>query len=391
MSEPVGRDDETAFYRISRFWRALFIAAALACLGVSLVFLFLSMGGNILFSALGAAFLCVPLYLFRYLRRFRIRLNPEKITVSHAFRDKSVSLSEVSGYRLQTNGYVPVVLLYTGNPPVRALSLDLAVEGREDLLKALAERFPDLDEKANAEDLSDILQDGNLGITGEDRLESLKRMRRAARAVNALGVVLGLLGLFRPRPYGLVTALLAAYPFAALAAVPLSRGLIRFDVRQKDIRPSILTAVLMPIVALMLRALLDFNVLSWDRFWTPFAFLTVLLMAAFLAAHKGIRLNPGAVAAALFFFALYGFGSALTLNALKTEDPPEVYSARVLDKRVSSGKTTSYFLKLSPWGPRNGEKDVRVARRVYEKYGPGDEVRVYVLEGLLGIRWFEVP
>jgi hypothetical protein len=69
---------------------------------------------------------------------------------------------------------------------------------------------------------------------------------------------------------------------------------------------------------------------------------------------------------------------------------PAVEQALIVEKRTSKGSITSYYLKLSPWGPREEEREVPVTRRIYEDKGAGDSVEVVVHAGAFGIPWFYI-
>jgi hypothetical protein len=60
----------------------------------------------------------------------------------------------------------------------------------------------------------------------------------------------------------------------------------------------------------------------------------------------------------------------------------------VLAKRISSGKTTSYYLELGEWGPRDEVADVSVSNSTYKNVEIGEMVNVYLKKGKLNIPWF---
>ena len=69
---------------------------------------------------------------------------------------------------------------------------------------------------------------------------------------------------------------------------------------------------------------------------------------------------------------------------------PVPYAAKVLGSRISTGKTTSYYLELGPWGPRKESEEVDVGREYYERGSHRKTVCVYLFRGAFGIRWFQV-
>jgi hypothetical protein len=62
----------------------------------------------------------------------------------------------------------------------------------------------------------------------------------------------------------------------------------------------------------------------------------------------------------------------------------------VIDKRISSGKTTSYYLELEPWGPFAEPEEAKISRDEYESVAVGDSVRTALKPGLLNTKWYYV-
>jgi len=87
---------------------------------------------------------------------------------------------------------------------------------------------------------------------------------------------------------------------------------------------------------------------------------------------------------------MYAFGFLITTNVAFDESEPDFYTAEVIDKHVSSGKTTTYYLKLNEWGPQTEVKDVSVAKEIYNNKEIGDRAIVYFNQGLYKIPYYAV-
>jgi DNA-binding HxlR family transcriptional regulator len=68
----------------------------------------------------------------------------------------------------------------------------------------------------------------------------------------------------------------------------------------------------------------------------------------------------------------------------------ERFSVGILSKEKSSGKTTSYWLQLEPWGPRAEPSRAYVPYRFWDATAEGATVPVRLRTGALGIRWYSV-
>jgi hypothetical protein len=92
---------------------------------------------------------------------------------------------------------------------------------------------------------------------------------------------------------------------------------------------------------------------------------------------------------ALFLFA-YSFGTVIHINCYYDNSEAEYFTAKVLDKRISSGKSTSYYLELSTWGKQEEVDEVSISKGFYNRIEVGDEVNIYFRNGKLKIPWFIV-
>jgi hypothetical protein len=90
------------------------------------------------------------------------------------------------------------------------------------------------------------------------------------------------------------------------------------------------------------------------------------------------------------FVTAYCYSSCVVINCYYDRSTPQIHEAKVLGKRISSGKTTTYYLTLTAWGPRTEAEDVTVSEDQYEQIAVGSPVKVYQMKGLLDVPWFFV-
>jgi hypothetical protein len=64
------------------------------------------------------------------------------------------------------------------------------------------------------------------------------------------------------------------------------------------------------------------------------------------------------------------------------------YTATVQNKEISSGKSTTYKLDLSPWGPKAGNNELDVSSATYKQIQTGQTVQLKLKMGALGVRWY---
>lgn len=215
-----------------------------------------------------------------------------------------------------------------------------------------------------------------------------QRARRCARLLNGLGWVAFVWSFF-PTPYGLVAAVAACLPFAAVVAVRYFGRHLRLEPVSRRDDMAVFTAFLMPLLGLALMALRT-NILAWQMFWVPFGLASIALFVTTYTSATDVRTKAQVLLPVLIFCLVYGASFTVVMNRLSAWTPPEQHQAKVLAKRVSKGKHTSYYLKLAPWGPRTTPDDVRVSRTVFERKNKGDVAEIVVNKGLFCIPWFQV-
>ena len=85
-----------------------------------------------------------------------------------------------------------------------------------------------------------------------------------------------------------------------------------------------------------------------------------------------------------------GYGAPGMIDTRFDTAQPQQFRATVSAMHISRGKSTSYYLSLTPWGPRTGPSDVSVSSSLYNQLNPGDEVCIALHAGALGVPWFAV-
>jgi hypothetical protein len=378
-------------YRIARGWRVFLIAtgAALAVGGVAGARWFgaghelrtrgLALGfaaGSLAFAVLGA-WLIVEIVVAR------IVVSDDAFELVGALRRQRVPLDQIAGRRLVATPYFRMLVLELRPPQRRKIKLALILE-TDAAFDAWLARLPDLDaaelQKSEVELLADAVAP-----------RTVARVRALARGLNGAALAAMLWGTLYPQPYRLAVAMLMVLPFAALAALLRWPSLLRLDGRRNDAHPQVAAAFWLPGCALGLRALLDYQPLTWTPLVAPIAVGAVLLAVAAVLADRSLRPRPGVWLALLLPTGFYAWGALAQLNALFDRSPPHMQETRVVEKHVDHGRHTSYHLTLAAgWPDPARETDARVSRARYHATAPGDAVTVTVRDGALGVAWFVV-
>jgi hypothetical protein len=324
--------------------------------------------------------------------RTRVVLTADAIESYGAFKVQRLARSDIAGRRvLRLNYGQSVTQLIPREPGMKMLKLSTSSLKTDAALDAWLREIPDLDVQEAEAAQAEIASDPELGQTPAERLARLARAKKLAGAFNTLTWVAAMWGFLYPVPYAAAVLVAAILPWAALLLVAKSGGLYRLDARRNDVRPNLAVAMYLPGFVLLMRAVQDLGVLDWQRALTYGALAALVLCWAALMCDPTLRARR---AAALLLFGLmcaYGYGAVVLGNAELDSAPGGDYRVQVLGMHYSRGsRSTSYYLRLAPWGPRLQPQDVSVARVLYAATRPGDTVCVHQGPGVLGISWYVV-
>ncbi|MBW8886486.1 MAG: hypothetical protein JF616_01910 [Fibrobacteres bacterium] len=322
--------------------------------------------------------------------RYRIEVCSDRLVRKGAFGSREMRLEAIAGIRtIQTKNSRTLVFL-PKDPGGKKIKINLMMPRSKEFQAWARGNFRDLDAEEREADLRKILADESLGGDAETRGRKYRFAMRLTRLVNGAGTVALLWAFFYPSPYEVVIWILISLPFAAFATASMFPDLVRFNGPPKGAYPILSPVVTLAAIGLALRAFIDRDILAWDRFWTPFTIVSGLLFASLLLRFPEIRRKPRNALFPIILAAAYGYGATISYNCLEDHARAKKYRAEVEEKWASHGKTTTYYLKLSPWGPRSVPKDVTVSESAYAQAQRGDSVSVWLRNGALGIPWFTV-
>jgi hypothetical protein len=317
-------------------------------------------------------------------------ITEDSLLYQGAFRQKTMLLADIKGYRVDQH-YLRIFPKLQGANKIR---IGYTSENYDGLKQWFAARYPDLDVQEQQQEEEIILQDDSLGHTTAQREEKLAQARKTAKVLNIVsGVAAGWLFL-QPQPYQWAITACLLLPVVGAAALWLHTGVLRPDERKNSAYPALTSTLLFPSLVLLLRVVLDFEILNYELLWPTAAAVAVLFGTAVLIGSREFVLRGAsrwsAGLAVVAYAALYGFSATAAYNCTFDEARPAVYQTKVLGKHYSSGKTTTYYLKVAPWGPRTEAEDVTVTEEYYDRIQPGVTTQIYLMPGKLQVPWFTV-
>jgi hypothetical protein len=272
----------------------------------------------------------------------------------------------------------------------KKLKISLVLK-RDQEFDAWIARLPDLDQEDRDRSEKEVAEALYQDQMPQDRRAHIKRLKLLAKGVNGATIALAISALVLPDYHHLVTATLIALPWVAIWLVARFQPLYRFGAKRNDTHPDLTAVLMMPGLLLTARALTDAHTFEWLGILMLAFGGGLALSGAALRADPWFRQQRWTAILTCVFTLAYGFGAGFEIDVLADSTKPSIYPTQVLGKRVSRGsKSTTYHLRVGPWGPITGDYEIGVSAARYGATRTGDTVCIYVGKGALQVPWYQV-
>lgn len=320
----------------------------------------------------------------------RLIIQEDRLVSNGVFKSKNLKFEEIKGYTVNEQ----YIFVEPNTKEKKRIKISQYIGGYNEILLWLSKNYLDLNIINEPVEEQEILNNESIGWSKENREEKLSNARKISKIINWLGGLSFAWTLFYPKPYDYAVLSAFIIPIVALIAVKLSRGLIRIDKKDGSAYPSTIFAFIFPSLGLMLRSFLDYDIFDYSNVWIKAVLVTAAFLFILLFNQKEITFKKKqdylTVTSLLMFLFAYGFGAVIYLNCNLDKSEPQHYTATILDKRISSGKYTSYYLKLTAWGQQKEIDEVSVGKGLYNRVDIDNEINIYFRNGKLEIPWFIV-
>jgi hypothetical protein len=333
-------------------------------------------------------FLFAGLFICAWPVRARVVIDGTRIEVRNVLGERSADLSEIEGFRTirSRNGSYRELYLKHGRGRI---SISNSFKFDDDAV-AWFEQLADLDRRDRDALLERISNEQELGTTPEERLGKLANAKTWSLFLTVISIAAAAALLFAPGEIRIPAALLlAATPVAAFLFLQRAPLLYAFFKQKSDPRADLGICLMVCGIGLQLSAIR----LHFVSMRPLMICIAPVGLAYFFGFYSACRQGPqqlGKVTALLFFAGLYAFGFGMMADTLPDRGPAATYSADVLHKHISRGRSTSYYLELSPWGPMETANQLSVSSREYNSVHIGDEICLSLHPGSLHAAWYHL-
>ncbi|HZY63223.1 MAG TPA: hypothetical protein VFE38_11910 [Edaphobacter sp.] len=344
--------------------------------------------GRIVLACVCSAFTALGGYLILWLLQSKTVLYADQIDFQGVFSTKTFHRDELIGWRVRPTSPPTLVLERKGGGSFKTGLVFRVDEELSDWFDSI----PSLDEKesalSEASVRAEIQNDERFGATLSERTEALQKARKIAKTLSTISIVAVVWAFIYPRPYEILMLLLALLPWTGIEIMRRSHGLFRADELKNDAHPTVAYALIFPGIILCLRATLDYNVLQSTYAVALYVLVGCALFGAVLFFDSTQRRRRAILPVFFLFGVAYGYGVVVEANALFDRSPGILYTATVKRKEITSGRSNTYKLDLSPWGPNAVNNELDVSSSTYNQIQTGQTVQLKLKEGTLGVHWY---
>ena len=317
-------------------------------------------------------------------------IDKNKIYTTGLFNNKQIYFNDIKGYRITEY----FTFIESRNDKTR-IKLSNFYENRNELQDWLIWNYKNLNELEIIQEKQEILSKQDLGWTIEERESKFSKYKRLAKILNWSGgiIAIGTTLLLKTSDY--IILLCIVYPIFCLLAILFSKGLLTIDERNEAVYPSVFWAFFAPTSVVFLRALMYFKIYNYDNVWLLTAVIAFSFFFTLIINNRGFVFNKFEKTSTILIFSVfivfgYSFGTVINLNCALDDSQPKKFKTIVLDKRITKGKSTNYYLTVSPWNNQKEPKEENTNETDYELIKKGDTITINFYEGKLNIPWYEI-
>jgi len=387
--------DEIRIYKLANGWKAVMfvLVPALFLVGLGVTYFTITNekpldGGStfLIIAMLGLAGFAV--YAFIDLLKGKTITGEGKIIQVDPTKVKELYYEDVKGFRHDDK----YIYIFSKNKKRSFIKVSRYIAGDQELLNWLDKRFINMDTDEYEAEQQEILNNEEFGLTEEVREARLSSAKKATWAFNIAGYIIAALVYFYGRDW--VITLGIAYPLIAVLYVQQTNGLVKLVEKKNSAYPSVMSGFLFVIMALGLFLLNNVSILQLKPLFQLSLIVFLFFGAAIYLINKDLRVTSLEKFGQLIFFYviffLYCLSSCTAINCVYDNSVPQYFHPKILNKRISNGKHTSYYVELEPWGPQHLVKEEDVGRTRFNELKVGETATVQMQSGRLGFPWYTV-
>lgn len=320
----------------------------------------------------------------------KLIIDDTYIRYESTFINRELKMNEIKGFRYDTK----FTIIFPIDETKKRIKINEYTANYSEINEYLEENFINLDSQDINEEQEEIYSNDQFGYGANEIENNLLKANKTAKIINILGGGVGVYTMFIAKPYEISIYSAMLYPVLCFAVLKKFNGLIKFDSPKNSAFPSIALGIILPFFALMLRSILDFELLDYYQIIyiaSGLMLISTIILTLSCSNYTSAKIsNFNRIIAYVILSFMYFYSTIVLLNCTLDTSITKTYEAKIIEKTKSEGKTTSYYLRITPWGNQKNSEEYSVSSNFYVTHQIGDEIHVFSRKGFFRIPWIEI-
>lgn len=322
-------------------------------------------------------------------------ISENYIQLSKFGRTKRLEFDEIKGIE-QIEG---LVVFVPNNKKKKSISFDKRTVTKTEELKQFADRLPNLTLEEYEKEEKTLYADEKYGVTPETRRRYLDRIRLYVKILNITSLPVCFWIITYPYPYDVAILIGIILPIIGLIIAFTSNDLVialdHIEFKKRP-HPNISGVIVMPQLAICIRAIMDYDIFDYTNVWIYTICLSpILFYLTFKASktdfHEKITDKILMVLFNLGFFGWFIFSDSIVINCVFDYSEPVKFTTTAIDKKIDEGNNaTFYYVYLEEVGPFEKNTEIKITEEEYDALEEGSQVTINLKKGLLAIPWMYI-
>lgn len=317
----------------------------------------------------------------------------EQITLKEGFNTNSLLIKEIEGFWQERN----FVYFIPFNKSLKRIRIKNDYVGFEKLISWAESNLDELRWSISFEEEDEILHNVKYGKSEDERETKLDLAKGLTKLINILATLISIFTFWILQFYKVQLLICLAIPLIAIVLVSVFKGLIKIHYKEFSwAYPSVIPAVAFPLLMVLFRVTIDFDMLNRDALWFPcslvFCFIFILTWFSLgreYLVFTSIKTYYGLLTIFLVSTA-YSFAFVSATNVIFDTSRATRYKVEILDKTIGTGRVIIPYLELNSWELENKKTEIPVSWELYHYSSEGDSVDVYVRKGFYNAPYYGV-
>lgn len=321
-------------------------------------------------------------------KKYRLTITEEFVQEKNIFKNNKYNFTDYKFYSVKRiyGSYELKLFKELDDTFCKALHFPIiAYPGFENFIDKILKEFS----KQQIEIENKEIENSKKNNFGEGSSLELDLARKIFKPINILASALGVIAFVYPIYYDIIIMSLIVIPIISILLALRFRDEVKLEVFKGSKFIGIIPSVLPSCIVVGYRGYSDWKILDYSVILQYSVVSAVIISVFIFFVFKDFR-RIKIWLSSMIFMVIYSYGLIAYVNCSFDTLLGNQEKVKVIDRQMSSSKSTTYYFEVSPWGGQDVKKKIIVSKRMYLKTKRNDFVIINFHKGVLSIPWYSV-